>query len=217
MRGRERAGHLGSAPVASALHIAGTGSFAAQIASWAQDTGRRPVGLIELRDERRVGTTIHGLPVIGRGEPALEAEALIGVGGDRAQTWAVLARSGWRGAEPLVHPAAVLAASARIEVGVTIGPLAVVDAESAVGAHALISRGAQLGHHVAVGDYVSVGPGAIVGGNTTLGRAAFLAIGCVVSNGLSIGEGALVAAGATVVRDVPDGVRVQGVPASPYP
>jgi acetyltransferase-like isoleucine patch superfamily enzyme len=36
-----------------------------------------------------------------------------------------------------------------------------------------------------------------------------------VIEGIRIGDGALVAAGAVVVRDVPDGARVAGVPARP--
>jgi acetyltransferase-like isoleucine patch superfamily enzyme len=51
----------------------------------------------------------------------------------------------------------------------------------------------------------------------TIGEDAHVGIGAVVIEGVSIGEGAFVAAGAVVVGDVPDGVRVAGVPARPLP
>ena len=144
------------------------------------------------------------------------AEALIGVGGDRAETWAALAEAGWSPAPALVHPEANPAEGVEIAAGATVGPLAVVGAGSAIGPQALISRGALVGHHVMVGEFATVGPGANVGGNTDLATAAFLGIGCVVSNGLTIGARAIVAAGAVVVRDVAGEIRVQGVPAKEY-
>jgi len=203
--------------VAAALYIAGTGSYAAEIASWAKAAGRAPAGLIELRDSARVGTTIHGLPVVALAEPQRGAEALIGIGGDRAETWATLAEAGWSPASAAIHPTADIADTVEIAAGVTVGPLAVIGAETAIGGHALVSRGALVGHHVTVGEFATLGPGVNVGGNTVLAPSAFLGIGSVVSNGLKIGAHAVIAAGAAVVRDVPGGVRVQGVPGKPYP
>jgi sugar O-acyltransferase (sialic acid O-acetyltransferase NeuD family) len=197
------------------LHIAGTGSFAAEIASWARESGIEPGGLIELRDPERVGSTIHGLPVLALDDAVPGASAVIGVGGDRRETRRILAERGW-GPAGVVHPRAAVAATAQLAEAITIGPMAVVGAEAEVGEDAILSRGALVGHHVRVGAFCTLNPGCNVGGNSVLGESAFIGIGATVVNGVEIGAGATVAAGAVVVRDVDSDSRVQGVPAAVY-
>jgi hypothetical protein len=64
------------------IWIAGTGSFALEIVGYANAAGFTVAGLVELLDDRRVGRTIHDLPVAAIGSVA-DAAAVIGVGGDR--------------------------------------------------------------------------------------------------------------------------------------
>jgi sugar O-acyltransferase (sialic acid O-acetyltransferase NeuD family) len=197
------------------LHIAGTGTFAAEIISWAVAGGARPVGLIELRDPARVGTQVHGLPVVALEEQVENGVAAIGSGGDRREMHRRLAQAGW-GLTGIVHPGAQVAATARVGEGVTVGPLAVIGAESEIGEHALLSRGTLVGHHVRIGAFATLNPGCNVGGNSAIGDDAFIGMGATVVNGVMISAGATVAAGAVVVRDVDLATRVQGVPAKPY-
>jgi acetyltransferase EpsM len=200
----------------SSIHIAGTGSFAAEIASWAASSGLSVTGLIELEDEARIGSTIHGLPVVSL-DPAPEtARAIIGVGGDRGAMSELLAGAGWA-ASGIVHPSAQVAQSAEIASTATVGPQVVVGAESTIGEEAILSRGVLVGHHVRVGDFATLNPGVNVGGNSIIGEGAFLGMGCVVVNGNEIGDGATVGAGAVTLGPVAPRSRVQGVPAAPYP
>ena len=67
----------------------------------------------------------------------------------------------------------------------------------------LVDRGSLLGHHTTIGDFTSIR----VGDHVEVGT------GAVVIDHLSIGAGAVVGTGAVVVKDVPAGVRVVGVPA----
>ncbi len=199
----------------SDLFIAGTGSFAAEIADWARAAGRSVLGLVELFDDSSVGSRRHGLEVSGPRLEGAGARIVLGFGGSRRAGWELLSAAGWSPAR-VVHPGAVLAADVRVEDGATIGPLAVVGAASVIGAHALVSRGALVGHHVDVGAFSVLNPGANIGGNTTIGQDVFVGIGATVVNGRSIGARSVIAAGAVVLHDVDPDTRVQGVPAQPF-
>ncbi len=115
----------------------------------------------------------------------------------------------------LVHPSAVVAASATVEPGCVILPLVVLGARSRIGRGTIVNRGALIGHHTTIGEYAFVGPGANVASKVTIGPGAYLGIGSIVRDGLTIGEGAVLGAGAVAVGDVGAGVTVVGVPARP--
>ena len=207
---------LSSARSDGTLWVAGTGSFALEVVEYARDAGRPPAGLVELLDQARVGTVVHGLPVVGLAAAPPGATALIGAGGDRLALAQQLAEHGWLTAAAVVHPAAHCSASAVLDAGVIVGPGVVIGAASDLGEHVLIGRGALVGHHVTLAAGVVLNPGVRVGGNTRVGRGARIGIGASVVDGVEIGAGAVVAAGAVVVRSVAAGARVQGVPARPY-
>jgi sugar O-acyltransferase (sialic acid O-acetyltransferase NeuD family) len=196
------------------VFVAGTGSFAAEIADWAAAAGFMVLGLIELRDPSRVGSVRHGLPVVALEPPHPEASAVLGLGGDRREAWGALEESGWR-PTTIVHPAASLARDVRAGAGVTIGPRAVVGAASVIDDHVIVSRGALIGHHVRVGRFGTLNPGVNIGGNTTIGSDAFIGMGAIVVNGVTVGERAVIGAGAVALRDVEATTRVQGIPARP--
>jgi sugar O-acyltransferase (sialic acid O-acetyltransferase NeuD family) len=194
------------------LFVGGTGSFAAEIADWANAAGAVVLGLIEMQDESRIGGTRHGLQVVGLEPPQPGACAVIGTGGDRREAWEQLAARGWMAAA-IVHPTASVAADAELCPGVTIGPLAVIGAGSTIGEQAIVSRGVLIGHHTRISSFATLNPGVNVGGNTSIESDAFIGMGATVVNGIAVGERAVIAAGAVVLRDVDVASRVQGVPA----
>lgn len=61
------------------VHVAGTGTFAAEIAGWARASGATVHGLIEMRDPARVGGEAHGLPIVAS-DGVSSAGAIIGAG-----------------------------------------------------------------------------------------------------------------------------------------
>jgi UDP-3-O-[3-hydroxymyristoyl] glucosamine N-acyltransferase len=201
--------------VADGHYIAGTGSFAAEIASWAADSGAEIMALIELQRAERIGSTIHGFPVVSVEGPRAGSLAILGLGGDREAHWSQLEAAGWT-PFGIRHPTAHIAESADVAATATIGPHVVIGAEASIGEHAILNRGALVGHHARIGRFATLNPGVNVGGNTEVGVGAFLGMSCTVVNGVSVGRAAIVAAGAVALEDVSAGVRVQGVPAAAY-
>jgi UDP-perosamine 4-acetyltransferase len=198
------------------IHVAGTGSFALEVAEYARAAGFEVIGLIELLDPARVGSEVHGLPVCSADDPpSATAAVVIGAGGDRVAHWEPLGAHGWRAAT-VVHPAAHVSTSARLGGGSVVAPGAVVGAASELGAHVLVGRGALVGHHTVLAPGVVLNPGANVAGHVRLGAGATVGMGALVADHVEVGPGALIAAGAAVVRPVAAGTRVQGVPARPY-
>jgi sugar O-acyltransferase (sialic acid O-acetyltransferase NeuD family) len=193
------------------LHVAGTGSFALEVVEYARDAGFRVAGLVELVDEQRIGTTIHGLAVVSS-ENGGGAAVAIALGGDRLSHWARLSSCGWSPVA-VVHPRAQVSSSAVVGPGAVVGPLSVLGAAAELGGHVIVGRGALVGHHTVVEAGATLNPGANIAGNSRIGEGAVIGMGALVSNGIEVGAGAVVAAGAVVVRAVEAETRVQGVPA----
>ena len=197
------------------VHVAGTRTFAAEVADFARDAGLHVVGLLEPVDRARVGQKIHDLPVtwLDDGPARPGAIALLGTGETaRRPLVGRLRAAGWRPGA-LVHPHAHLAPSATVGEGSIVGPGVVVGACAHIGEHVVVGRGALVGHHTTIGDFATLGPGANVAGNVRVEDEAFIALAAVVRDHTTIGAAAVVAMGAVVVGDVPAGAQVRGVPA----
>lgn len=116
-------------------------------------------------------------------------------------------------AETLVHPSACVGPSAVVGGGVLVGPGVVVNADARVEPHAILNSACVVEHECEVGENSHVAPGAVLGGRVRVGRDTLVGLGSRVLPGVTIGDRVVVGAGAVVVRDVPDGARVRGVPA----
>jgi sugar O-acyltransferase (sialic acid O-acetyltransferase NeuD family) len=199
-----------------ALFVAGTRTFSAEVACFAEEAGLEVVGLLEPYERARVGTQIHGYPVSWLEETPPGA-ALLGSGEtDRRPLVGRLRAGGWE-LHTLVHPRAHVAATARLGAGAILGPGAVVGAVAQIGECVVVGRGALVGHHTDVGSFSTLGPGANIAGNVGLGEDVFVGMGAVVRDHVSVGARSVVAMGSVVVRDVPGGVEVRGRPAAVYP
>ena len=113
----------------------------------------------------------------------------------------------------IVHPAAFVAAGARLGAGAQVMAAAAVQAGSTIGPDALINTGAIVEHDCRVGAHSHVASGALLSGAVELGEGCHVGAGAVVIQYVRIGAGALIGAGAVVVRDVPAGATALGVPA----
>ena len=113
-----------------------------------------------------------------------------------------------------IHVTAVIDTSANIAANavmiaaqVTINPLASIETGT------ICNTGCIIEHECKVGKFAHIGPGAVLCGNVTVGDGAFVGANAVIKQGISIGKNAMIGAGAVVLKNVPDNVKVVGVPA----
>ena len=163
------------------------------------------------------GDSLEGLPLLG-GLPALHGEAGLGFVVAIGSNWvraALFAQAVNLGLIPVaaVHRSSIRLGGAVIEPGAQVCAGAVVGVRAIVRENAIVNTAASVDHDNDIGAHSTVGPGAHLAGHVSVGIGSQIGMGAIVMEGLSIGAWAVVAAGAVVVRDVPDGARVAGVPA----
>lgn len=76
------------------LYLAGSGSFATEVAEWAQDAGWTVAGLVELIDASRIGSSREGRPVVAAHARPRHARAVLATGGDRRERWKTMQEHG---------------------------------------------------------------------------------------------------------------------------
>jgi len=200
--------------------IWGTSGHALVVADIMRCTGHEVVGFLDdLRPERH-GTEFCGSTVLGgwsvldrlRDEAVDALVIAVGANRARAELSARVRETGFRLAA-VTHPRATVAQDVHIGSGTIICAGAVISPAARIGEDVIVNTAASVDHECRVANGAHVGPGARLGGCVTVGRGAWIGIGATIRHEIVIGEGAVVGAGAVVVRDVPPGVVVFGVPA----
>lgn len=113
----------------------------------------------------------------------------------------------------LVHPSAVISASAAIGEGSVIMPCAAVNAGASLGRGSIVNTCASVDHQCSVGDWCHVAVGAHLAGTVALGDGTWVGAGATVSNNVSVCADVMVGAGAVVVKDITEPGTYVGVPA----
>lgn len=132
--------------------------------------------------------------------------------GDQARRLACMRMAGERVTPPLVHPSAVVSATARAGRGTVVMPGAVVNAGAVLGEAVIVNTGAVVEHDCTLEDGSHLSPGAVLSGGVRVEEESWVGAGAVVIPGIRIGRGARVGAGAVIIRDVPAGATVVGNP-----
>jgi UDP-N-acetylbacillosamine N-acetyltransferase len=202
------------------LVIYGAGGHAKVVAEIARLNGWNVVGFIDGVDRTRKGTSFYGSTILGGDEvlPGLLDSGvnyvLVGFGANRPRLEVArrLLGMGFRLATA-IHPSAVCATDTLIGEGAVLCCGAVAGPSSRIGGNVIINTKASIDHDCAVHDGAHVGPGAVVAGSVQVCECAWVGAGAVIGDHKSIGADSVVGAGAVVVKDVPPGVVVVGVPA----
>jgi sugar O-acyltransferase (sialic acid O-acetyltransferase NeuD family) len=193
------------------LYVVGAGGFGREVHD-ALTLGGRDVDAF--LDENLVGTVVCGRPVLHPTDVSRAGTFIIGIANPIArkrlakELGARLEPSG-----PVVHPAAVVAASSSIGPGSVVLANATVSIDVSIGTHVHINYNATIGHDVVLDEFVTILPGANIGGGVAIGAGATVGAGACVLQGISLERGCFVGAGAVVVQSVPQDQVVKGIPA----
>lgn len=180
------------------------------------------VGLLDPRQELW-NTKVLGAPVLGD-DSLLSTLRIQGVGSvfvglgsasDSAPRKRLYQAAVAQGFEVIsaVHPKTVVSPSARIGHGVTVMAGVIINANAAIGDNVILNTAAIIEHDCMIEDHVHVATGARLAGGVLVGEGAHIGLGASIRESVRVGQGAVVGAGSVVVKDVPNGSLVVGVPA----
>ena len=138
--------------------------------------------------------------------------AAVGSNKARERVACVAEELGWT-PETLVHPSAIVAATAEIGGGSYLAPGTVVCRGARVGRHVIINTHVSVGHDSRLDDFVQICPGARVSGGCRVGRGGFLGSNASLAPKAVVCEEAVVGANSFVLRKVAPRTTVLGCPA----
>jgi sugar O-acyltransferase (sialic acid O-acetyltransferase NeuD family) len=113
----------------------------------------------------------------------------------------------------LIHRTAVVGDNVEMADGVVLCPFTVVSANNRLGRSVAINLHSSIDHDACVGDWSQVNCHCDLTAAVEIGREVFFGSSVAIIPGVKVGDGAYLGAGSVVLRDVPPGAKVFGVPA----
>jgi sugar O-acyltransferase (sialic acid O-acetyltransferase NeuD family) len=113
----------------------------------------------------------------------------------------------------LIHPTAIVSKYANIDDACVVMAGAVINAFATIGKGCIINSNTVVEHDCKLADFVHICPNSAVAGGTIIGERTWVGIGSNVRQMINIGADVLIGAGSVVVKDIPTGQTVVGVPA----
>lgn len=194
--------------------------------------GNHPTAVIHPSAKLGAGTTVGPLAYVGACE--IGAETVI-------HGRAYVADGSVIGCNVVVHPGAVIGADGYgfernedgtlerfphfgnvvIEDDVEIGANSCIDrgtlGDTVIGQGTKVDNLVHIAHNVKIGRHSVITASSIIAGSADIGDCSWIAPGSAINNKISVGSRTTVGIGSVVVRDIPDGVFVAGVPARKVP
>lgn len=207
-----------SAP-ASPFVIFGAGGLGRELLGWiaccAEPTRARYRVESFISECADVGTTCHGVPVVGvHAYAGRTPRYIIAIAEplEKKRVALMLGALGWV-PEIFIHDTAAVGLAAEIGPGTVICPRCCISSDCHIGAHVLVNSASGVGHDVVVGDYTTLLGSVSLNGNVQVGEGALFGAGSMVYPAKKIGAWARVGLGSVVLRNVPAHVTVFGNPA----
>ena len=178
------------------------------------------VGFLDGAREK-TGGHVAGLPVLGQMEdiPRLAREmgvtgAIVAIG-DNYHRARLTREVRAQGLEIIsaIHPWALIESPRSMGAGCIVEMGAAVHVDATIGEGVMVGGGAVVSHHSVVGDFSLIGGGVVFGGHVMVGARTLVGVGAKLKPHIVVGADSIIGVGAVVVKDVPHGVMVAGVPA----
>ncbi|MFT4953625.1 MAG: sugar O-acyltransferase (sialic acid O-acetyltransferase NeuD family) [Pseudoalteromonas tetraodonis] len=142
------------------------------------------------------------------------ASAVVAIGNAKIRESILIELQSRKIATPtLIHPSAIVSKYAEVDDACVVMAGAVINAFATIGKGCIINSNSVVEHDCKLADYVHVCPNSAVAGGTIIGERTWVGIGTNVRQMISIGADVLIGAGSVVVKDIPSGQTVIGVPA----
>jgi sugar O-acyltransferase (sialic acid O-acetyltransferase NeuD family) len=210
------------------IAIYGAGGFGREVAWFFDDLNaqskRYEVACFIDDDKSIQGAVLNGIPVHNLEDASRlfpGATVVGGIGAPRVrQTLMENAASKGFVFETFIHPNVETSQWNHIGRGTLLCAGNILTTNITIGEHVQINLECTIGHDVIMGDYTTLAPGVHVSGFVCFGKRVYVGTGAVIINGtqenpIVIGDDAVIGAGACVIRSVPPGLTVGGVPARP--
>ena len=115
----------------------------------------------------------------------------------------------------ICHPKSIISPFAELGQGSVVFGGAVISPFCKLDIGCILNTSATLDHESILAEGVHISAGAHLGGLVNVGPRTFFGLGSSTISEVSIGSDVIVGGGAVVIKDVPDGLTVVGVPAKP--
>jgi sugar O-acyltransferase (sialic acid O-acetyltransferase NeuD family) len=200
--------------------IYGAGGLGREILSMLKALPRwRCLGFID--DKLKPGDSVHELKVLGNLQYlntkfSNPVNLVVAVGDCKAKASLIQKITNAHVQYPaIIHPLAVLQDPERISLGkgVVICAGCILTTDITLNDHVFINLNTTIGHDAAIGRYSALMPSVNIAGGVTIGEQVLIGSGVSIRNRIKVGNGATIGMGSVVVKDVPAGVVVAGVPA----
>jgi sugar O-acyltransferase (sialic acid O-acetyltransferase NeuD family) len=202
--------------------VIGGGAFGREILNWLWDCEARGTDVdysFYLDTDSNSFGDYPDFPLTNLGDPETFVPQtgdlfLIAIGNPAAKN-KVVARLDELGATfaSLIHPTAVIARTAIIGRGVTVGPNSYVATHAQLGDFSCINSLSGIGHDAVLGRSCTVSSQVDITGGVALGNRVFVGSGARILPNVQVGEDAKIGAGSIVVRDIKSGGSVFSQPA----